>query len=152
MENVWNFRLHKSQRRDAAFSEKAKCLLIGQAQQGKIGFGFFRFRFATQTLLTVLLSNPKIMPNKTSFELTTPDNKTTIVKLKAPLRDTLSEYVEVYGTADDVGNIDCVNYSIFEPSLTQTFGLLMNRRLFYSIWILIVLKITLKIWICTMKL
>ncbi len=64
----------------------------------------------------------KVSPNQSSFELISPDNKKTTVNLKMPLRDTLSEIVEVYGSVDDRGNINCINYTTFDTNATQNFG------------------------------
>ena len=57
-----------------------------------------------------------------SFELISPDNKTIIVKLKVPLRDSLEDVVEVYGSVDEKGNIICVNYTSFDSSMAGNFG------------------------------
>jgi hypothetical protein len=57
-----------------------------------------------------------------SFELISPDNKTIIVKLKVPLRDSLEDIVEVYGSVDEKGNIICVNYTSFDSAMTANFG------------------------------
>jgi hypothetical protein len=40
-----------------------------------------------------------------------------------PIRDSLSDIVEVYGTVDEKGNINCENYATFEPSQIENFGL-----------------------------
>jgi hypothetical protein len=50
------------------------------------------------------------------------DNKTVICKLKGPIREDLSDIVEVYGTVDEKGNINCLNYATFESNLTHDFG------------------------------
>ena len=65
-----------------------------------------------------------------SFELITPDNKKTMVNMKVALRDTLSDFVEVYGSVDDRGNINCINYTTFETSATHNFDMdLYNETL-----------------------
>jgi len=68
----------------------------------------------------------KVATNQNSFELTTSDHKTITVKLKTNLRDELTPFVEVYGIADDHGNIDCINYTTFEPALYENFGLFLK--------------------------
>ena len=62
------------------------------------------------------------MPDSTSFELETPDGKSTLVKLKMPIRDMLSNIVEVYGSVDEKCNIQCVNYATFEEDMINNFG------------------------------
>ena len=64
----------------------------------------------------------KAMPDSTSFELETPDGKSTMVKLKMPIRDMLSSIVEVYGSVDEKCNIQCVNYATFEEDMINNFG------------------------------
>ena len=64
------------------------------------------------------------------FELTTSDNKKVLIKLKASIRDQLSDVVEVYGEVDEKGNINAVNYSTFDEHLIQNFDMeLYNETL-----------------------
>lgn len=65
----------------------------------------------------------KISPDQMSFELVSPDNRIVLVKLKVPIRDMLSEIIEVYGSVDEKGNIHCVNYTTFESSATANFDM-----------------------------
>ncbi len=58
-----------------------------------------------------------------SFEIKTCDNKNVLCKLKVPIRDQLSDIVEVYGEVDDNGNINCLNYATFEQSQIDNFGI-----------------------------
>ncbi len=68
-----------------------------------------------------------------SFEIKTCDNKTVLCKLKVPIRDSLSDIVEVYGEVDDNGNINCLNYATFEQSQIDNFGIF--QQIFYQlIW------------------
>lgn len=72
----------------------------------------------------------KISPDNMSFELTAPDNKIVNVKLKVPVRDMLSDYVEVYGSVDERGYIIGVNYTTFDNSMTDNFDMdLYNETL-----------------------
>ena len=50
------------------------------------------------------------------------DGKLVTVKLKMPLRDVLSDIVEVYGVVDDRGHINCINYATFDQSVYENFG------------------------------
>jgi hypothetical protein len=45
-----------------------------------------------------------------------------MVKLKMPIRDMLSDYIEVYGQVDEKSNIACVNYATFDQSFYANFG------------------------------
>ncbi len=64
----------------------------------------------------------KEAPDGMSFELISPDNKSVQVKLKVPIKETLNDFVEVYGTVDDRGNINCINYTTFDSSISKNFG------------------------------
>lgn len=57
-----------------------------------------------------------------SFEMTTPDNRQVTVKLNKPICDMMSDFVEVYGSVNERGNIICTNYSTFEPMYYANFG------------------------------
>jgi hypothetical protein len=57
-----------------------------------------------------------------SLEITAPDNKPVQVKLKIPIRDMLTDIVEIYGSVDERGNVICTNYATFDQSLIQNFG------------------------------
>ena len=52
-----------------------------------------------------------------------PENKSVQCKLKFPIRDSLSEIIEVYGTVDEKGNINCQNYATFEQSAIENFDM-----------------------------
>ncbi len=58
-----------------------------------------------------------------SFEMMSSDNQSVTVKLKVPLRESLSEIVEVYGNVDERGNIVCVNYATFDQSAISNFDM-----------------------------
>jgi hypothetical protein len=45
-----------------------------------------------------------------------------MVKLKMPLRDVLSDIVEVYGCVDEKGFINCNNYATFDQNVYENFG------------------------------
>ena len=63
-------------------------------------------------------------PDGMSFELISPDNKSVQVKLKVPIKETLNDFVEVYGNVDERGNINCINYTTFDSSITKNFGII----------------------------
>jgi len=46
-----------------------------------------------------------------------------LCKLKAPIREALSEIVEVYGEVDSECNLNCLNYACFEPSMYEKFDM-----------------------------
>lgn len=69
-----------------------------------------------------------------SFEITSPDNKNVLVKLRTPTREMLSDVIEVYGSVDEQGNIVCMNYTTFEPSAYSNFGIIKNKKLFLFIF------------------
>lgn len=58
-----------------------------------------------------------------SFEMVSPDNRPVTIRLKSPIRDQLSDYLEVYGSVDERGNIHCDNYTTFDASAYENFGL-----------------------------
>ena len=57
-----------------------------------------------------------------SFQIETCDGKSVTVKLKMPIRDMLSDVLEIYGSVDEKGNIHCVNYATFEQAAYENFG------------------------------
>lgn len=57
------------------------------------------------------------------FEITSADNLTVLIKLKMPIRDTLSDIIEVYGTVDAKGHIICTNYATFDDQVISKFGI-----------------------------
>jgi hypothetical protein len=57
-----------------------------------------------------------------AFEMCAPDETRVEIKLKVPIRDQLSEVIEVYGQVDGKGNIICTNYTTFDDSLIGNFG------------------------------
>ncbi|RNA34746.1 replication A 14 kDa subunit [Brachionus plicatilis] len=65
----------------------------------------------------------KLAPDQMSFEITAPDNKNVLVKLRTPTREMLSDFIEVYGSVDEQGNIVCMNYTTFEPSVYENFDM-----------------------------
>ncbi|CAF0847051.1 unnamed protein product [Brachionus calyciflorus] len=65
----------------------------------------------------------KLAGDQMSFEMTTPDEQQILVKLRAPTREMLSDIVEVYGSVDEKGNIVCMNYTTFEPSMYQNLDM-----------------------------
>lgn len=46
-----------------------------------------------------------------------------LCKTKVPIRDALSDLVEVYGDVDERGNINCVNYATFEQNQIENFDM-----------------------------
>ena len=56
-----------------------------------------------------------------SFTMTSPDNTEVKVKLRSPTKEMLSDVLEVYGSVDEHGNIICMNYTTFEPSMYANF-------------------------------
>lgn len=59
---------------------------------------------------------------ETSFQIESADGKVVECKFKVPIRDSLSEIVEVYGNVDERGNLNCENYATFETSQLEKFG------------------------------
>merc|ERR1712115_533309 len=58
-----------------------------------------------------------------SFEIKTCDNKTVQCKLKAPVREALSDLVEVYGEVTSECDIHCLDYAVFEPDQINNFDM-----------------------------
>jgi hypothetical protein len=64
----------------------------------------------------------KLSSDQQSFELEASDGKIITCKLKSPIKDMLTEIVEVYGEVDEKCNIHCSNYCTFDSCLTSNFG------------------------------
>ena len=64
----------------------------------------------------------QLSSDQTSFDLEACDGNVVMCKLKMPIRDMLSDVIEVYGSVDEKGNLACTNYATFEPSAFENFG------------------------------